>query len=91
MRKCRESIREHGLLPNRPTSHRPYGVYVFRDDGGLNHECYHSITEWEWWPEAYTDCWQVAYIGPMMPDEYVINGMILLGTKIDFVSLVTGN
>jgi len=34
---CRESIRQNGLLPNRPTQARPYGVYVFRMDGGFDH------------------------------------------------------
>lgn len=67
---------------------RPYGVYAFRDDGSFNHLGYNSRAIWERWDNA--DLWEIAYIGPLMIDQYVLNGMILLGT-VDHVTLVTGN
>lgn len=85
---CRKSISENGLLPNRPTGGRPYGVYVFRPDGALDHGCKNSWTEWTL--NDRQDMWEVAYIGPLMQDDYVLNAVILLG-DVDKVTLVTGN
>lgn len=85
---CREGIVTNGLLPSSYPRHRPYGVYVFRMDGSFDHLCWNSRTYWDASPRA--DVWQVAYIGPLMIDQYVQNGMILLGT-VDRVTLVTGN
>lgn len=85
---CRESIAQHGLLPNQPTKARPYGVYVFRDDGAFDHPGWDSRTVWarDFGPPLGPDVWEVAYIGPLMVDQYVLNGMVLLGT-VDHVRL----
>lgn len=85
---CRASIAEHGLLPNSPKGARPYGVYVFRSDDEFAHVGRNTRAEWDHHPRQ--DLWEVAYIGRLMPDRYVLNGMILLGT-VTHVTLVTGN
>lgn len=78
-RRHRESIRERGLLRDW-FAHRPphrIGIYVFND------ECEHptfsrSAFGGLWWSYGSgQDVWEVAYIGPMAPDQYVCNGMIL--------------
>ncbi len=85
-RKRRDSIRQHGLLPNRPQWGRPCGVYVFNND--LRHPTfkYHGL----WTKASNQDLWQVTYIGPAMEDEYIGNALILLG-EVDNVTLVSGN
>lgn len=85
---CRESIIAHGLLPNQPTKARPYGVYAFRSDGSFDHIGWNSSCEWD--PHHGQDLWLAAYIGPLMIDQYVLNGFIFLG-PVDHVTLVTGN
>lgn len=85
---CRDSIHAYGLLANRPTQARPFGVYVFRTDDSFAHVTWESDTEWGSWYGQ--DLWEVTYIGPMMLDQYVLNALILLG-RVEHVSLVTGN
>lgn len=87
----RESIRARGLLGAQPTKARPFGVYVFRDDGSLDHNTIgsHRI---HWSSERGSDTWQAVYCGPVMPDRYIVNGIILLeDVPPSDVSLVTGN
>lgn len=84
---CRSSIRTYGLLPASPMK-RPFGVYVFRDDDSFAHVTWESTAEWTYYHGQ--DLWEVAYIGPMMLDQYVLNALIFLG-PVDHVSLVTGN
>lgn len=85
---CRESIRQHGLLPTGSHDGRPFGVYVFRPDSELDHPCKNSACEWECHPRQ--DLWETAYIGPLAPDQYVLNAVILFGL-VDHVTLVTSN
>jgi len=88
----RFGIRKYGLLPDQPNAGQPFGVYVFRDD-------YRHVTTmrdrrrdrryWVVWshrPPA--DLWEVAYIGPLRPDPYVTNGLVLL-EQPQHVSLVS--
>lgn len=84
---CRHGIQAFGLLPNKLPG-RPYGVYVFRSDHGFDHLGWNSRCEWTVTPGQ--DLWRVAYIGPVMEDQYVCNALILLDT-VDHVTLVTGN
>jgi len=84
---CRESIRQNGLLPNRPTQARPYGVYVFRMDGGFDHAA-RNLTEWTHYHNQ--DMWEVPYCGPLTWDPYVLNALIFL-RPVERVTLVTGN
>lgn len=86
--KCRDSIQRHGLLCNRTAGKRPLGVYVFREDGSLDHPGWNSRTIWT--SGRAQDIWEVAYIGPIMADQYVLNAMILL-LPARHVTLVTGN
>lgn len=90
-RACRESILRNGLLCSRPRPflgvHHPFGVYVFREDGSFDHPCM-SRTVWGHAPRQ--DLWEVAYIGPMMTDPYVLNAVILL-LPADHVTLMAGN
>lgn len=81
---CRDSIQEYGLLPNRLPG-RPYGVYVFRGDDSFDHLGWNSTCVWHDSPAS--DLWEVTYIGPLMPDRYVLNAMILLGV-VDHVHLM---
>lgn len=85
---CRASIEENGLLCNRPTKARPFGVYVFRWDRSFEHVTWESRSEWTFYHGQ--DLWEVAYIGPLMPDQYVFNALILL-RPATHVTLVTGN
>lgn len=87
-RACRESIQRHGLLCDKPRGKRPFGVYVFREDGALDHLGWNSRAAWT--TEKAQDVWEVAYIGPMMPDQYVLNAFILLQPATQ-VTLVAGN
>lgn len=71
----RESIRKYGLLAAGSNPER-FGVYVFREDYG--HPTFsrtRACVRWGHWPP--NDLWQVSYIGPMSPDHYVENGLIL--------------
>ena len=75
----RESILKLGLIAGEPWQGRPHGVYVFNDDYG--HPTYSRgryTCRWSWLPEARSDLFRVAYIGRMMEDEYVENGIVLL-------------
>jgi hypothetical protein len=85
---CRESILRDGLIPAQPMMGRPYGVYMFRSDGGFDHLGWNSKCEWE--PNDHQDLWEGAYIGPLMLDQYVLNALIFLG-PVTHVTLVTGN
>lgn len=72
----REGIAKHGLLCGQPTKGRPFGVYVYRDDDSFDHP---MLNNWIFWGcGGKLDKWSVSYIGPMIPDKYVSNGMILL-------------
>lgn len=75
-RKCRESIYRRGLLPSQPNPSRPYGVYIFREDGGFDHPMRGSRLMWGW--GAGQDVWRVGYFGPLTIDEYVGNALVLL-------------
>lgn len=77
-RRHRDSIREHGLLLNfERMSPERNGVYVFND------ECEHPTFSRSalggifWSYGVNQDLWEVAYIGPMAPDHFVNNGIIL--------------
>jgi hypothetical protein len=87
-RACRDSILRNGLLGNSPNGGRPFGVYVFRVDGGLDHVCRNSRLAWD--VARAQDLWQVAYIGPVMLDRYVLNAAILLAPATH-VTLVAGS
>lgn len=87
-KKCRDSIRQHGLLASRPSVEQPPGVYVFRLDGALDHVGWNSRSEWT--VSHKQDLWAVSYIGPIMFDQYVLNGLVLLG-NCPHVTLLTGN
>lgn len=76
----RNSIAELGLLACCPMKGRPYGVYVFSN--AFDHPVFSRARrsraikcKWDWQPPS--DLWQVAYIGPLSPDHYVANAMIL--------------
>ena len=88
--KCRESILRRGLLPAQPQKGRPFGVYVFRDDDAFNHPTFSRGGRLIWVVGGGQDIWEAAYIGPLTPDQYVINGMVFLG-PVHHVTLVTGN
>lgn len=78
-RRHRDSIWQHGLLIDYSGERSPerIGIYVFND------ECQHPTFSRSpiggiWWSYGVRqDVWQVAYIGPLAPDHYVNNGMIL--------------
>jgi hypothetical protein len=78
-RRHRESIERYGLLPNLPNASQHFGIYVYQDD------CIHLTrdrrrrrrywTRWDHRPPH--DLWQVGYVGPLCPDQYVTNGLVL--------------
>lgn len=71
----RESIRKRGLLAG-SMDHRPFGVYVYRDDYG--HPTFgRGSFSVRWGDGNGSDVWQVAHIGPMSEDHFVENGIIL--------------
>lgn len=78
-RRHRENIYEHGLIAGScMTQPANFGVYVFNDD--CPHPTFSRVagTASCWWGRGGSeDCWQVAYVGPMSPDQYVENGMLL--------------
>lgn len=82
---CRPSIRQYGLVPAQPQKGRPFGVYVFRDDEGFDHVGYNSRTVWEHHPKL--DLWECTYIGPIVPDRYVLNALVFL-EHVEHVTLV---
>lgn len=90
-RRHRESIGILGLIPGRPMRGRPFGVYVFNDNAP--HPTFSRGRFSVWWsggPYYREDIWQVAYIGPMLSDEYVENGWVLLeGVPPQCLSLIT--
>ena len=91
-RRYRQSIERYGLLPNLPTPANFYGVYVYCDD--------HWHPTWRvrrdgtarmfrlQWEHRAGDLWEVAYIGPVCPDPFVANGLILT-EPVQFASLVS--
>lgn len=85
---CRSSIATDGLIPSLPARGQVFGVYVFRGDGSFDHPCINSRTVWEC--HRVLDLWECAYIGPLMPDRFVLNAMVFLG-EVQHVTLVTGN
>lgn len=91
---CRDSIRRRGLLPGQPNESRPYGVYVYSDGvGNRGSRCRNqdgSPRIWDSLPAQ--DVWQVAYIGPMAPDVYIANALILFDRiEPEYITLVTRN
>jgi hypothetical protein len=74
-RRHRESIVECGLLPNRPNVRQRFGVYAYCDD------CIHVTRKRAYWcrwdHRPPNDLWQVGYVGPLRPDPYVANGLVL--------------
>jgi hypothetical protein len=82
-RACRDSIRQHGILPNRPAKGQACGVYVYNND--FMHPCFRSRTLWI--PDPKQDIWEIAYIGPAMNDPWVHNALVLLG-PVDHIRLV---
>ena len=92
-RACRSSIQERGLLGAQPCAYQAWGVYVYSDDmkhpvtvrGAGARRLVHQ-------PHASQDVWQVAYIGPIVADCFVMNGWVLLENPTpDEVTLVTGH
>lgn len=92
---CRDSIRAHGLLPACPQDGRPFGVYAYSD--GIRNRgfrCRRSDGTPRNWIAGYpgVDVWQASYIGPMAPDVYIANGIILFDpVPPEHVTLVTCN
>lgn len=88
-RRHRFGIRRYGLLPSEPGMEQPYGVYVFNDDFG--HATFTRslfVCRWSWWQPM--DLWRVAYVGPLSPDRYVENGLVLHNpVPPEYVTLVT--
>jgi hypothetical protein len=81
-RRYRHSIRRYGLLPNLPSASQLFGVYVYRDD--YTHRTRHMRIRGAfrpvhvWWTHAApNDLWETAYIGPLCPDQFVDNGLVL--------------
>jgi hypothetical protein len=89
---CRTSIQDYGIVGNAPRG-RPWGVYVFSDD--IRHDPGRPVEGGppaRWHARPGMDVWQVNYIGPMMNDTYVENGVILLeSVPATGVTLVTCN
>lgn len=79
---------------------RPCGVYVYREDSEFDHGSFARGQYLRWGMpmtvvdepiRVEADIWQVSYIGPVMEDHYVENGLILLRDPIPNVTLVTRN
>lgn len=94
---CRDSIRRHGLIPASPGRGRPFGVYVTAD-GVRNRNTIQSSTlepkpQPAWSNNGYgSDIWQIAYIGPLAPDPYFQDALILFDPiPANHVTLVTRN
>jgi len=89
-RRHRESIREYGLLPNLPNAGQLFGIYAYRDDyEHITRDRHRRRAFWTRWDHRPpNDLWEVAYIGPFCPDQYVANGIVLF-TRPQFVSLVS--
>lgn len=99
---CRDSILADGLIPAQPRRGRPFGVYVFSDHLRNRVTKSHSRdSRAKAWGDQHRrrftdrlqqDVWQIAYLGPAIPDPYFENAMILLyPVEPEFVSLVTCN
>lgn len=86
----RPGIERHGLLPNQPAINRPFGVYIFTEDGSFDHVTYSRGGRVRWSSHRGQDLWSVSYFGPATPDAYVENGLVLLD-RVIAVTLVTGN
>jgi hypothetical protein len=89
-RRSRTSIANRGLFPAMPAIGRPFGVYVFREDDAVTHSIFSRTQRLRWTSDRGQDVWEVSYIGPITPDHYVENGLVLLG-RVTHVSLVAGN
>lgn len=80
----RDSIRERGLLRSEPSFTQPFGIYIYRDDTEFDHPSYgkEKALRCRWSssyvPDNVVDIWQIGYCGPMIPDQYVENGMVCL-------------
>jgi hypothetical protein len=78
-RRHRASIERHGLLCGLPNVGQHFGVYVYSDD--YEHatcERRRSKQYWVYWAHRPpNDLWRVAYIGPLCPDQYVANALVL--------------
>jgi hypothetical protein len=89
-RRHREAIQRYGLLPNLPNMGQHYGIYVYCDD------CIHKTREYRrsrrfwtrWEHRPPNDLWQVGYVGPLCPDQWVTNGLVLF-EKPQLLSLVS--
>src|SRR5215469_455494 len=92
-RRHREAIHRYGLIPALPSSAQWFGVYVYRDDytHRTRHMRYRSgirpVSCW-WAHRPPNDLWEVAYIGPLYPDQFVANALVL-SEPPEHVSLVS--
>lgn len=88
VRRHRKSIHLRGLLLNKPAQGRPFGVYVFVP--GYGHPTFSRGHRVVWGSAPPCDLWQVSYIGPIVRDWYVQNGLIF-GCAIppEHLSLIT--
>lgn len=94
-RRCRDSIREYGIIPSEPTLLQPFGVYVFSDDDEFTHPTYSrsSMPSFVTWAAEWCqDVWAVAYIGPIVPDHLVANALVFLTEEpVTLITLITGH
>jgi len=89
-RRHRESIERHGLLGNLPNAGQWWGIYTFRDDyRHIPPRDRRNRRTWTIWTHHEpNDLWEIAYIGPLLPDQYVANGLVLT-ERPEFVSRVS--
>jgi len=89
-RRHREAIERYGLLCSLPNAGQHFGIYAFSDD--ITHptrEYRRSRKFWCYWAHRPpNDLWQIGYVGPMLPDRWVANGIVLL-ERPQYVSLVS--
>lgn len=93
-RRHREGIQRLGLLRSEPTVSQAFGIYVYREDSSFDHPTYAKCGGYRirWAANDRADTWRIAYCGPLTPDPFVENAMILLrDTPPEHVTLVTGN
>ena len=91
----RDGIRRHGLLRSEPSLAQPFGIYIYRNDTEFDHPTYGKETalRCRWGAQTKTsaliDIWRVYYCGPMIPDQYVENGMVcLVDIPSEFLTLL---
>lgn len=94
-RRHRDAIRQYGLLPNLPNCSQLFGVYAFQDEAYHDTRMMRGIGgRWRrvrvWWDyKPPNDLWQIAYVGPITPDQFVENGFVLDAIPPEHVSLVS--